>query len=351
MYEYLTEIGESMISFALKGAAIDYAQLEARARHLSDAGLPLILELHTFGARDLYAEQGRRGCLANLERLRSEFGAVELTLHIPFQDVNKVTSWSFDAEQVEASLAFAQNCCASRVVMHRYWGMVYGQNPPRAERGEATAGFNEVIVKLARLAPTIDILVENMGHYFLASRNPGDFLAGPLDHFFPWEIADFRSFLKAEKIDNVRPFIDVAHATLSSNLFNHSRAFRAETRKDSRYCAVLDEDLDQAHKLHAFDFIDAEMPWLHVSDSIYAPECDRRELSREALTSEGLKIGRGNLPFDRLPSILDFSADTVLVLEVEPDPGDTQANNRAQCESLDCLRNLYSDFRSNECET
>jgi len=54
-----------MVHFALKAAAIEYSQMAARARHLAAASLPLRLELHTFGKRDLYDKAGRQQCLEN----------------------------------------------------------------------------------------------------------------------------------------------------------------------------------------------------------------------------------------------------------------------------------------------
>lgn len=331
-----------MIGFALKGAVIDYAQLAARAAYLQAAGLPLRLELHTFGPRDLYAPEGRRQCLANLARLQEAFGPVELTVHIPFQDVNLVTEADFDAEQVRDTLAFASEAGAGQIVMHRYWAMVYGDKPPRCDRTTATQAFDATVIALAREHPDIALLVENMGHYFLASRKAGDHLAGPLDHFFPWDIAAFRRAMADAGITNVHPFIDVAHATLSSNLFNHCRDNWDQTRDDPRFQGIEPSDLDRTDHLAPFDFVDGQMPWLHVSDSRFADD-GNSDLPQEHLTSEGLEIGKGNLPFATLPDHLDSGrADTVLLLEVEPGPGETYVDNGAQHRSLDAMRSIFN---------
>jgi len=332
-----------MVSFALKGAVIDYSQIEARARYLNHARLPLQLELHTFGPRDLYDQDCRKTCLNNLSRLEGEFGKAELTVHIPFQDVETVTSEKFDADQVADTLEFAQQCGAGRIVMHRYWGMVYGNKPPRSARAEATAGFNETIRQLAPLAPEIAILVENMGHYFLASRKAGDYLAGPLDHFFPWEIAEFRTYLLSQGITNVYPFVDVAHATLTSNLFNHRRKLASNVELPACYSGITDDDLDHATKLHPFEFVDKDMPWLHISDSRLTDCPADHDIAQEALTCEGLEIGVGNLPFSKLPDRLaGGKADTVLLLEIEPGDGETYVKNGAQYRSLERLRHCFS---------
>jgi hypothetical protein len=44
-----------MVEFSLKAAAIDPAQMSARAEAMAVLGLPLNLELHPFGARDIDA--------------------------------------------------------------------------------------------------------------------------------------------------------------------------------------------------------------------------------------------------------------------------------------------------------
>lgn len=331
-----------MVSFALKGAVIDYAQIEARAKFLSHVGLPLCLELHTFGHRDLYDPERRKTCLSNLERLEAEFGKADLTVHIPFQDVATVTTEMFDSRQVADTLEFAQQCGAVRIVMHRYWGMVYGNSPSRCMRAEATASFNETIMQLAAVAPDIMILVENMGHYFLASRKQGDYLAGPIDNFFPWEIAEFRAYLAKQEIKNVFPFIDVAHATLTSNLYNFRRQLGSDVDLPACFSGITDDDLDRVSNLHPFDFVDQSMPWLHISDSRLM-RCDTDEqLSQDMLTCEGLEIGMGNLPFSELPRRLGAGkAETVLLLEVEPGESETYVDNGAQYRSLERLRQCF----------
>lgn len=332
-----------MVSFALKGAVVDYDQLAARADYLTKNKLPLCLELHSFGPRDVYDPKGRQQSLDNLSRLADTFGAVDLTFHIPFQNVKTVTEQDFDAAQVEESLAFAAECQARRVVMHRYWGMVYGEASPRSDRVSAIEGFNETVISLARSAPEITLLVENMGHYFLASKRKGDYLSGPLDHFFPWEIDAFRKAMSDHGVKNAKPFVDVAHATLSSNLFNYLRAHRNDMHDAPMFQGILDEDLDRAESLHPFDFVDPLMPWLHVSDSVFLEQYEEDGLPQQALTNEGLEIGAGNLPFVKLPGRLEKGAvDTILVLEVDPAEGETYVENKAQCRSLDRLRKFFA---------
>jgi hypothetical protein len=334
-----------MPHYVLKAAVMDAGQLADRAAALQEAGLPVALELHTFGPRDLEDAATRRKCLENLDRLRQTHGPLDLTVHVPLQKVAKVTESDFDADQVEDALRFAGEAGAGRVVIHRYWGLVYGDAPQRANRSDATAGFNAEIARLARLAPDILLLVENVGHYSLLPRGPQSFLAGPLDHFFPWEIAAFRAFAAAEGLTNVAPFVDTAHATLSSNLFNWRRAHPAATKDDPRFSAVLEEDLERADRLHPFDFVDGAMPWLHVSDSLFYPDpaSGPADIPLDALVTEGLEVGTGNLPWDRFPAALGSTAATGLVLEVEPGAGESHRDNRAQARSMAYLRRCFEE--------
>lgn len=329
-----------MFRYVLKGAVIDHAQLSDRVRSMQDAGLTLALELHTMGARDIGSAGTRSTAIANVRRLVGEHGRVDLTVHVPVQVVPSITVIDFDSDQVEDAIAFAQDVGAPRIVIHRYWGMVYGQARQRCDRATATAAFNETVKGLARLAGPTSILVENVGHYSILPRDAASFIAGPLDHFFPWEIEAFRSYLVEEKIANVEPFVDVAHATLSANLFNWRRAHVAATRDDARYTGVLDIDLQRATRLHPFDFVDGAMTWLHLSDSIFYDDPRRQpaEIPLAALISEGLEIGAGNLPWATLGSRLDPARDPGLVLEVDPAENETQRANGAQARSLHRLR-------------
>lgn len=343
--------GAQKYFFALKAAVLDSGQLYDRAAFLASIGLPITLELHTFGDRDLTASDGRQTCLDNLARLRDAHGPLDLTVHVPLQKIDLVTRVDFDADQVADALGFAAEAGAGRVVLHRYWGLVHGQRPARARHEEATLAFNEVIRTLALGAPGLMLLVENVGHYSLLPRDGTSFVAGPLDHFFPWEIAEFRAFTASAGLGNVEAFVDVAHATLSANLFNWRRRFYRETQGDARFSAITDADLDRADRLHPFDFVDARMPYLHLSDSLMVDPADATgpDIPLSALISEGLELGTGNLPWAELPDRLAASpTDTALpaiarlVLEVEPGPEDNHVRNGAQHRSLRLLHQVMA---------
>ncbi|MEE3624950.1 hypothetical protein UCD39_13255 [Nitrospirillum sp. BR 11752] len=331
-----------MPNLVLKAAVADYGQLAARAAYLVARGRPVRLELHTFGERDVTSAAGLALARRNVARLRDAFPVDGLIVHIPPQSVPLVTRVGFDADQCRHTLAFASEIGAEAVVLHRYFDMVFGQAPPRArDRDEAAQGFEEAVRDLARLAGGMRLLVENVGHYSLLPRDGRSYMTGPLDHFFPWEIQRFREVVARHGLTGVEPFIDVAHATLSANLFNRRRAQPRLTDGDARFGWITTDDLDRAHWLEPFDFVDERMSYLHVSDAIRLderacadPGLDAATLVR-ALSSEGLELGAGNLPFADLPA--RFGTDGDVVLEVEPAAGEDHVANGAQLRSLEAL--------------
>lgn len=359
------------LRFALKAAAIDPAQLADRASRLARLELPIRLELHTFGARDLDDPDGRRRAEAAVRALAEAHPPTQLVAHVPYQDVADVTIRDFDTDQVRRTIDFAGGVGAEAVVVHRYWGLVFGDAPPRTTREEAVAGFASVMRDLALDARSagVRLWVENVGHYSLLPRDGRHYLAGPLDHFFPWEIAAFRGTLTSEGLnDTVDVFVDVAHATLSANLFNRVRGCAAG-RADPRAVWITDDDLDRAERLHPFDWVDGAMPWLHVSDSRLLTEAELADpglpaaTMTEAVCAEGWEVGTGTLPWPRLAERLtspgrDWGVDLpgaapgvrpeppTLLLEVEPGQGDSHVENGAQERSLVHLAEALEESRT-----
>lgn len=337
-----------MPHFALKAAAIDHDQLAARALALAGADLPVRLELHTFGARDIDDEASRRAACDNIARLRDCHAVESLVVHVPLQSVAIVTKQAFDFDQCARAIDFAHAIDAAGVVVHRYYALVHGDDPVRIERREdATRAFEQIVVRLARRLGQQRLLVENVGHYSILPRDGRSFLGGPLDHFFPWEIQRFRDFLTAENLTTVEPFVDIAHATLSANLFNRRRADPRGTQADARFRWIDDDDLARTDWLDPLDFVDPCMSYLHVSDAIKleraecaAPMLDETRLTRSIVT-EGLELGMGTLPFADLPGRFGRTGD--LVLEVDPGAGDTHVTNGAQARSLAALRRVFAD--------
>jgi sugar phosphate isomerase/epimerase len=347
-----------MEQFILKGAVIDYQQLHDRACRLQALGLPIKLELHTFGQRDILNVASRAKSLFHIRSLREQFGQCEFIVHVPYQDVNQITREWFDVAQLEASLAFAEEIDAHAVVLHRYWALSYKDAPLRMGREAASAAFFEVVCTLATRYPKIMLLVENMGFYWTLPRDGEHFLVGPLDHFFPWEVTEFRQQLSKTVHTNIVPFIDVAHATLSANMFNLLRCNYNQFRNDPRFRSITDEDLQHCDYLHPFDFVDHQMDCLHISDSwLLSPaQLQQPWQSNDSslvrwLTSECLTVGEGNLPWQRLISQLSqHPQPTKLVMEVDPGEGDNFQNNGAQSLSVTRLQQLRSTLDNTEGE-
>lgn len=335
-----------MPSFALKAAVADFDQLAHRASFMVEHGYPVRIELHTFQS-DFDHAAGRERARSHIRRLAAEFPVESLVVHVPPQSVPLVTRTDFDADQCRSSIDFAAEVGAEAVVVHRYFGLVFGDAPARvANRDEATSAFEETVSDLSRSAGDMRLLVENIGHYSVLPRDGQSYMSGPLDHFFPWEIKRFRDFAAREGLSNVEPFVDVAHATLSANLFNRRRAQSRLTAGDPRFAWITDDDLDHATWLDPFDFVDEGMPYLHVSDAIRMnpalcndPALDETILTT-AIVSEGLEIGAGNLSFDALPA--RFGSEGVLLLEVEPGPGENHVANAAQLRSFEALMRTFN---------
>lgn len=105
------ESGGAIPNFALKAAVIDFEQLRARAAALDDAGLPIRLELHTFGTRDIDDPSATQRALLNVVRLKSEHEVASIVVHVPLQSVSVVTDVMFDIDQCIRSIAFAKRRC------------------------------------------------------------------------------------------------------------------------------------------------------------------------------------------------------------------------------------------------
>src|SRR3546814_20167313 len=138
--------------------------------------------------------------------------------------------------------------------------MVFGEGAPRAvDKASAEIAFNEVIRDLADAASGKRLLVENVGHYSLLPRDGRNYLSGPLDHFFPWEIARFRDFVRQAGFDHVEPFVAVAPAALSSHLFNRKRVAYSTLRDAPRFALISEENIQAVEVLHPYEFLASEL--------------------------------------------------------------------------------------------
>lgn len=347
---HLPEPGK--VALAFKAAGADAAQLQDRARRAARLGCELALEMHTFGARDLGSLEGRQQLSDNLRRLQDEHPRLRLTVHIPPQQISVVTRTAFDAIQVEQTLGFAAQIGAEAVILHRYWNLKSPDDYSRPPtRDEATFAFNEIMVEIGRAWPQVSVLVENLGFFFYLPRSPENYCWSVLDHFFPWEILAFSDAMRDRGVLNVRPMVDLAHATLSANMFNLKRHGTPEQRRDPRLRSIVDDDLERASALQPLDFVSGVPDYLHLSDSWQlepAPPIPHADGAVErGLTSEGLEVGAGNIPWRELAELYSRARATALwVLEVDPAAGETQADNGAQGRSAERLAGWLANASS-----
>src|SRR3546814_6862280 len=85
----------------------------------------------------------------------------------------RISDWSSDVCSSDLrSIEFADRVGADAIVLHRYWGLVFGEGAPRAvDKASAEIAFNEVLRDLADAASGKRLLVENVGHYSLLPRD------------------------------------------------------------------------------------------------------------------------------------------------------------------------------------
>ena len=135
-------VGKRRCASPLKAAAIDPAQLADRARRNGPAGTADPGSNSTPSAPATWMiRDGRRRAEAAVRTLAAAHPLTQLVVHVPYQGVADVTVRDFDADQVRRTIDFAGAVGAEAVVVHRYWGLVFGDAPPRTTREEAVAGF------------------------------------------------------------------------------------------------------------------------------------------------------------------------------------------------------------------
>src|SRR3546814_8583523 len=103
--------------------------------------------LHTFGARDMDSRDSFKTAIANVERFKADHSVNGLVVHVPLQSVAVVTSRDFDADQCLRSIEFADRVGADAIVLHRYWGLVFGEGAPR--RSEAHTSELQALMRIS----------------------------------------------------------------------------------------------------------------------------------------------------------------------------------------------------------
>ncbi len=330
----------------MKAAVGDPAQLADRVERLGRLDRPVIIELHTAGPGDLDTAADFAASVATIQRLRDRCQP-RLFVHVPYQQPAVVTTVPFDRAQVMRTVEFAHAIDAAGVVMHRYYGLVRGGEPVAIPRAEAEHRFQQEVAAVSSALHDRLGFVENLGYFWLRPRAGRRFLTSALDHFFPWEQAGFARFLEDAAIGNLTPMVDIAHATLSANMFNALRRHPDRFGDDPRFGGIIADDLARSDWLRPADFVAAQPRYLHLSDALFLdrdaiatlPDQPDDALLHTALTSESLPIGAGNLDFTE---VLGKVAGALVIVEVDPYDGQSHESNSAQEDAVQRLVRLES---------
>jgi hypothetical protein len=338
-----------MLFFAMKAAVASVRQLADRADRMRRLRLPLAMELHTTGGERYAPGEPFHAGVQYLRRIREQ-ESLRLWIHVPYQQPDVVTQVPFDANQVLHTLELASHVDAEAVILHRYFALAPMGQLSRVPKAEAEASFNEEIRRLARNLDGRQAYVENLGFFWLRPRAGGIYLAGPVEHFFPWEVERFLTFLCEEGIQDVQPMVDIAHATLSSNMFALLHSHYRSYREDARFQGITDVDLAERDALSPYDFVRPETPYVHVSDALLLDQraviAANEPLVTEALTAEALPLGQGNLDLDLAMGQLNLHG-TPHVVVAEVDPGDGQSHEH-NAEQEKCVVRLLGSQESRQ---
>lgn len=302
------------LKYGMKAAPLYSEQLSDRFSRFADLPVKPVIELHLFGRKDVFDEGNFKRCVDNCLRFNAVF-----YVHFPILDPEGFGVYDparHEDSFFEKVVDFSRNIDAKGIIMHRVYGV--GMGLPRQE---AVSRFNRKVLEWAKVAYPTQVYFENYSLIWLPDGFAEKFVVSPLDHFFPWEIREFRDFIKENKINNASVMIDVAHTAISSNMFNFLR-YNRDLGRDPRFANILPEDLDKSEFLKPGDFLTAgSAPYLHVSDSFLAADIknDKHPIERY-LFAEGLPLGSGNLLYqDILKLIPDGST---LIMEINPVDGD-----------------------------
>ncbi|HNY72398.1 MAG TPA: TIM barrel protein [Syntrophales bacterium] len=314
-------------------AAVFPSQLQDRRESFRRLGLPPVIELHLFGARDVFHPEAA-AFMSGVRRLGE---ACRFIVHFPIMDVE--TGYLFDAidddpDKLTKVLAFTEGIGAAELVMHCCYG--FNRDIPKQE---ARRGFIERVARWNDLAAPkgVRILLENYGFVWLPPGLGAEYAVSPLDHCFPWDMAILAEAVGKLGLGSVGFLLDTAHAVLSANMFN-MRQRHGHLAGDVRFGNIYAEDLAQAEYLTAADFVNGFIEYFHVSDACRWRPDDGLDEMDKYLYTEGLPIGRGNVDFAEL--LGKVRGDETLIMEIDPENGD-HGHNVSQYEAVVRLRKIF----------
>ena len=321
-----------MFKYAMKAAAKSEAQLLNRISSFEKLQLSPSIELYLSGSEDIFNTNNSfivKNCL--------KFPECEYAVHFPIFDF--ATKYIYDAynsedEKLKIVLDFCQRINSRSLVMHRCFGFNKGIDKVQAENK-----FLDKVVKWNQMAKESDlkILVENYGFVWLPAGFDMEYVLSPLDHFFPWDIIQFYNNLTRLNLGNIGILLDIAHAVLSTNMFNMLQR-HPEMRRDKRFQNIYNDDLKNKDSLGVEDFIYNFINYFHISDSFIWVEENGVSDLKKYISTENLPIGQGNINY--LELFKNISGNKAMIMEINSENGD-HVNNISQSKAVELFRNNY----------
>ena len=322
-----------MFKYVMKAAAKSEAQLLNRISSFNKLQLKPSIELYLSGSDDIFKSDNSpiiKNCL--------KFPECEYIVHFPIFDI--ATKYIYDAynseyEKLCILLDFCKKINSKALIMHRCFGF-----NREIDKTQAEDKFLEKAVKWNQMAKESDIkiLIENYGFAWLPDGFGVEYITSPLDHFFPWDIIEFHKNITRLNLDNIGILLDIAHAVLSSNMFNMIQRY-PELRNDRRFKNICDDDLKKNNSLRVEEFIIDIINYFHISDSLIWTEEDGISSVKKFLYTENLPIGNGNINYSEI--FKDIPGNKVMIMEINSENGD-HINNISQLKAVEFFRSHYN---------
>lgn len=324
--------GDKMFRYAMKAAAHSEAQLADRIDKFKKIKMSPVLELFFPGFEDLVRNPERliRNCL--------NFKGCKYMVHFPIIDIK--SGYFFDAYNDETVLIkmlldFCRVINSDTLVIHRCCGFSVDIGKDEAEKVffEKATLWNDMAGK-----KRVRILIENYGFVWMPEAMGIEYLSSPLDHFFPWDMIRFNEARRKAGLENIGILLDMAHAVISSNMFNMLKT-HPSLRPDPRFGNIYGDDLDKTDLLKVDDFIHSFISYFHISDSFIWQAKDGTDDMERYLVTESLAIGKGNIDYAAI--FKGLNGDKLLVMEIDPEDGD-YTDNAAQLEGIEYFKAIFN---------
>ncbi len=322
------------IRYAMKAAPFYAEQMSDRAVKFEHIGVKPAVELHLFGSRDVFSKS-RIIAEENCKIIHN----CDFIVHFPIFDFD--TGYIFDAASFDMSLFgqvldFCNNIDSHYLIMHRCFGF-----EANMEKKEAEEKFLNIVAEWSKMAAdgNIHLLIENYGFVWLPEVLNKSFVTSPLDHFFPWDMERFLKMSEALKLCNVDILLDIAHASLSCNMFNMLKN-NDSLKHDDRFVNINEQDLMMKDILSVNDFILDTTHFFHISDTFVWKVSSGLDNMKKYLCTENLPIGKGDVDFPALFN--NLSGENWMIMEIDPEDGN-YSDNSAQLNGITYFMELFKE--------